>query len=108
MLLGGFQAGVVYFPYHGHVVVQASQSVVVKGSNQGGLGIFLNYRSVHYTLLKLTSKLPGRGFILLHAVQTNLQIKEGKLELFPEHIKEYWPADITLGTVGSLHAKCSG
>ena len=59
-------------------------------------------------LLKLAGKLPGRGFILLHMVQANFQMERGKLELLPENLEEYWPADITPGTIGSLHAKRSG
>ena len=89
------------------MVVKAGQSVIVKGGNQGGLGILLPHCSIHHTLLKLKNKLPGQGFILLYAVQANFQMVWGKLELLPEHIKEYGPADVTPGTVGSLHTKCT-
>ena len=89
------------------MVVKAGQSVLVKGANQGCLGILLPHCSVHHTLLKMKSKLPGWGFILLHAVQANLQMERDKLELLPEHIKEHGPADIIPGTVGSLHTKCT-
>ena len=105
-LFSGFQASGIYFPLHGHIVVQAGQSVIVKGSNQGGLGILLTHCSIHCTFFKLASKFPGQGVILLHMAQTNLQREWGKLLLV--HVKEYWPAEISSGTIGSLHAKCSG
>ena len=31
-------------------------------------------------------------------------MERGKLELFPEHVEEYWLVDITSGQIGSLHA----
>ena len=67
-LLSGFQTSGIYLPQHGHMVVQASQSVIVKGSNQQGLGIFFTHRSIHHLLFELVGKLPWWSFILLHAV----------------------------------------
>ena len=104
-LLGSFRMNGIYLPQHGHMVVQASKSIIVKGGNQQGLSIFLTHCSIHYLLFKLASKLPWWSFILLHAVQANLQVEWSELELFSENIKEYWPADITPVTVGCLHAQ---
>ena len=67
-LLSGFQSSGIYLPQHGHMIVQAIQSVVVKGGNQLGLGIFFTHRSIHHSLFELAGKLLWWRFILPHAV----------------------------------------
>ena len=89
------------------MVVQASQSVIVKGSNQQGLGIFFAHCSIHHSFFALAGELAWWSFILLHVVQANLKVKWRELELFSEDVEEHWPADITPGTVGCLHAQSS-